>query len=86
MEGKAVDSRPWFVAQLLLSPLQQFIEFVDELLKSDVVFFFFDQSAQLVHAFTFFRSHAVWDGCGESKVYARDGVFPTGKNRKGSLI
>ena len=53
--------RPRLVAQLLLSPLEQFIEFVDELLKSDMVFLFFDKSAQFVHAITFFRLHVRWD-------------------------
>jgi hypothetical protein len=48
---------PWLIAQFLLSTLEQFIQFVDELLKSDRVFLFFDQSAQLVHAFTFLRFH-----------------------------
>jgi hypothetical protein len=52
---------PRLVAQLLLSPLEQLIEFVDELLKSDMVFLLLDQSAQFVHAVAFLRFHAKCD-------------------------
>ena len=57
--------RPRLVAQLLLPALEQFIKFVDELLKSDMVFLFFDESAQFVHAIAFFRLHARWDDAGQ---------------------
>jgi hypothetical protein len=40
-------------AKLLFFAFEQFVEFVNELQKSTMVFFFLDQSAQLIQAFSF---------------------------------
>ena len=49
------------VLEALLLAIQQFIEFLDQLQETEVVLFFLNQCAQLVHAFAFVWSHRAWD-------------------------